>query len=342
MYGYRARVLAARRGRQILPTLLALASFAIILWAVIIDLKNPCYASEVDQTVICQSTVEFVVPLFAALGFWIIGLLVWLVSRRTLVLGFFVLIADILVVGMLSGTGAPRDDGSRVFQILLAWAAPLTFHFFHSLLDRPPGRIGSIVLWALYGLAVALSFPFFLWTVPALDDVGWFVVLRTGVRLGLALAWALGWLLLLRDYQRHPSARVRQRIRLVTFGTLFGFAPLVFLSLLPATLGVQYYLPYELAFPWLLLSPLAYFYSLLRHRLVGAELALNRAGGVLPFHSLAPERVPGDHLLAQSFYRDPHQPMAVGACVRERRPPAPVCTHQADLREVHELDPLRR
>jgi signal transduction histidine kinase len=217
------------------------------------------------------------VPLFVALGFWIIVLLVWLVSQSTPVLRFFVLIADILAVGMLSGTGAATDEASRVFQILLAWAAPLTFHFFHSLLDRPPARVGTVALKALLGSAVALALPFLLWTVNALDDAGWFVVLRTSVRLGLILAWALGWLLLFREYQRHPSAQVRQRIRLMTFGTLFGFAPLVFVSLLPGTLG-QFRLPYELTFPWLLLSPLAYLYSLLRHRLVRAEVALNRAG----------------------------------------------------------------
>lgn len=145
-------------------------------------------------------------------------------------------------------------------------------------MDRRPTRVGGIVLTALYGSAAVLSLPFLLWTVDALDDAGWFVVLRTSVRLDLVLAWALGWLLLFREYQKHPSTRVRQRIRLITFGTLFAFAPLVFLSLIPDTLGVQYRLPYQLTFLWLLLSPLTYLYSLLRHRLIRAEVALNRAG----------------------------------------------------------------
>ncbi len=275
---YLAATFSSKRRGQILPTALALASLAILLWAVTTDLENRCYGGPVAPAAACQSAVEFAVPLFVALGFWIIGLLVWLVSRHTVALGFFVLIADILAVGMLSGTGTPREDAPRVFHILLAWAIPLTFHFFHSLLDRPPARIGRIVLTVLYGSAIAFSMLFILWTNAAVDDAGGFVVMRTSVRLGLVLAWALGWLLLFREYRRHPSARVRQRIRLITFGTLFAFAPLVFLSLLPNTLGVQDYLPYELTFLWLLLSPLAFLYSLLRHQLARVELALNRAG----------------------------------------------------------------
>lgn len=115
MYRYLARVLSSRRGHQILPTLLALASFAILLWSISTDLRNGCVGSQADQTGVCLTTVEFVIPLSVALGFWAIGLLVWLVSQRTLVLAFFVLIADILAVGMLSGTRAATDEAHGSF-----------------------------------------------------------------------------------------------------------------------------------------------------------------------------------------------------------------------------------
>ncbi len=97
-----------------------------------------------------------------------------------------------------------------------------------------------------------------------------------GVRLSLTLSIGLAVLLLLRDYRRRDSPAARRRIRLVAFGTLFAFAPFVLLSLLPGTLGAPAYVPYELTFPWLLLSPLSYAYSLFRHRLTGVDAPLNR------------------------------------------------------------------
>jgi hypothetical protein len=44
MYRYFAGLLSPKRRRQILPTLLALVSFSIILWAVITDIRNRRYA----------------------------------------------------------------------------------------------------------------------------------------------------------------------------------------------------------------------------------------------------------------------------------------------------------
>ncbi|MCL5952742.1 MAG: GAF domain-containing protein [Chloroflexi bacterium] len=216
------------------------------------------------------------VPLLVALGFWAVGLAVWLGAERAMSLAFFALVADILAVGMLSGTGAAGDEIAQNFQILLALAIPITWHFHHSLLDRPPRHVGRFVSAVLIILAIVVSSHFLLGRgVPQDEDT--FVILRSSIRLSLVSAWALGWLLLFANY-RLASRLVQGRIRLMTFGTLFAFAPLVFLSLLPETSGLQYFVPYELTIPWLLLSPLFYAYSLFRRRLVRSEIALNRAG----------------------------------------------------------------
>jgi hypothetical protein len=91
----------------------------------------------------------------------------------------------------------------------------------------------------------------------------------------LALALALGWSLLLRDYRRAPR-RVQRSIRLTMFGTLLAAAPFLLLSLLPETLGAPAHLPYEWTLPWLLFAPLSYAYALFRRRLPKAEATLNR------------------------------------------------------------------
>ncbi len=201
----------------------------------------------------------------------------WFAIQRLLGLGFFLLVADVLAVGMLGSTGAATDEAARLFYVLLVSLLPLTFHFHHTLLDRPPRRLGWITLITLYALGAAVSVWFILWTTDVLEGRGWFVVLRTGIRLGLIFVFALAWLLLFREYRRRTSAVLRQRIRLITFGTLFAFAPFILLSLIPDTLGMPARVPYIYTLPWLLLCPLAYVYSLFRHRLVRTEVALNRA-----------------------------------------------------------------
>lgn len=265
-----------RKSRQILAAATAVATLLIILWSAVVAARSPCSPAGIPSVGTCQSAMEFLVPLFVALGFWAAGLLVWLGAQRGMSLVFFTLVADILAVGMLAGTGAASDEIAQAFQILLALALPITWQFHHSLLDRPPRRVGRFVSAVLTILAIALSSPFLLGQ-GVLQDEDAFAILRSSIRLGLVFAWALGWLLLFANYRR-ASHFVQGRIRLVTFGTLFAFAPLVLLSLLPETSGLQYFVPYELTILWLLLSPVSYAYSLFRRRLVRSEIALNRAG----------------------------------------------------------------
>lgn len=201
-------------------------------------------------------------------------LVIWFAERPGVPNTFFLLIAGVLGAGKLSAMGS--YSGGRLFYLQLAWLVPLTFHFHHSLLARPPGRIGRFVLVGLYGLATVLSLPFLAWSMPGLQERGWLFPLRTGIRLSFALSVGLVVLLLFRDYRVRASPAARRCVRLVIFGTLFAFAPLVLLSLLPDTLRATH-LRYELTFPWLLLSPLSYAYSLFRNRFKQADAPLSRA-----------------------------------------------------------------
>jgi signal transduction histidine kinase len=272
------RIFSSSYRRHIWPASLALFSLSLIIRAGVAAWQRPCRAN-VGITLIgspaCPSLLLDLEPLLIGLGFWTIGLVIWIAGLHSPTVEPFLLGAGALATGLLSALGS--DGGGRLFYLLLAWLAPVTFHFHYRLLDRPPRRVGRIVLGVLYSLAVAWSPPFLFWTIAVLQQRGWFVVLRMGVRLNLAAAFVLVALLLLRDYGRQASAVTRRRIRLVTFGTLLAIAPVLLLSLLPDTLGAPAHVFYELTLPWLLLSPLSYLYSLFRHRLVKAEVALNRA-----------------------------------------------------------------
>jgi two-component system sensor histidine kinase ComP len=258
--------------------LLALASLGLIVWTGLAAWE-PCRAagglSPAVGSAACPYLLMDLEPLLVALGFWAVGLGLWLAGQREPPVEFFLLTAGALAAGELSAMGS--YPGGRLFYVGLAWLAPVTFHFHHSLLGRSPGRAGRIVLRGLYGLAAILSAPFVFWTMMALQQRAWFLPLRLGVRLSIALSMALAVLLLFRDYRGRASPAARGRIRLVTFGTVLAFTPLLLLSLLPDTLGAPAHVSYEFTFPWLLLSPLSYGYSFFRHRLVQAELALHRA-----------------------------------------------------------------
>lgn len=265
--------------RPVLAAALCIAGIAVILWSAWMDRLNPCPAGEC--TLLgnpgCQPLGEFLTFLFIALGFWFCSILAWLAARRIRAFALFLLIANALSLGMLGGTGVDSDLPARLFYILLAWAVPLIIQFHHFLLERPARRTGKLLMASLYALAVALSLPFLLLPITTLEDWGWFAPLRLSLRLGVAAAWTLGILLLVREYKSAPPA-VRRRVRLVTFGTGIAAAPFVLLSLLPDTMGVEPHVPFEVTIPFLLLSPLAYVYALLRRRLPRTELALDRAG----------------------------------------------------------------
>ena len=269
--------LIPRRAVHTLIALLTVFSLGLILQSSSVAWQRYCLTTtgnKVDWD-LCLTSLEELIPLLVALGFLGIGLGVWLASRRRLSPIFFLLISAVLPAGLFSGSPDADDFGVRVFYLLLAWLVPVTFQFHLSLCDRPLRRAEKIILGTLYILAVFWSLPLLLWMRGPAMTQDWFLFWRLMIRFSLVASLILAWMRLWREYLRRASLTTRRHIRLVLFGTLFGFAPLLFLSLLPETFGFSF-LPYHLTFPSLLLAPLAYTYSLFRYRLARAELALNR------------------------------------------------------------------
>ncbi len=276
--GPKSRGVVCYNHRRSIPIcILALTSLVLIGAVTLIVWPHACHPPSFLPLLqrVCLPELDFVIPLLVALGFWGIGLAIWLANRPDPPVEFFLLVAGVLAAGLWSSLGDPT--GKRLFYLLLAWLAPLVFHFHHGLLGRSWDRFDQISLGLLYGLTIAWSLPLVIWDIPTLRQQGAWSGLQIGIRLHFTLAAILALLLIFRDYRWKTSPMVRHQVRLVAFGTLFAFAPLLLLSILPDTLEAPVYLPYEWTFPWLLLSPLSYAYSLFRHRLVRTDVRLNRA-----------------------------------------------------------------
>lgn len=275
---------------------LVLVTFSFILWAGIVTWQNTCgQLSTFKRTVdlICPSSIPVLVPLLVALGFWSVSLVIWYVRPSNLAVEFFLVTAGVLASGLLSAW--EHQTGLRFFYILLVWFSPVAIHFHYNLSGYSPGPQMRIILSSCYGLALLSSLPLIVWDVPSLQQSGWFKVIRLEIRLYLILALMLVLLSLFWNHRRDTTLATRRHMRLVSFGTFLAFAPLLFLSLLPDTLQSPLLVPYKFTFPWLLLSPLIYVYSLLRQRLTRLETWLIRAA---VFYLLAVILLGGALLLA--------------------------------------------
>jgi signal transduction histidine kinase len=271
------KVLPRNHLKDAMTVISTLAALGLVIWAGGATWQHyPCRGMDINliaQRPDCPPLLRDIVPLVVALGFWIAGLVVWFTDHKDSTLQAFLLGVGVLATGKLSSIGS--GAGGRLFYLLLAWLAPRSLQFHLQLLERPPGRFERVVLKILYGLAGIWSLPFLLWPVAFLQRREWFAILRLGVRLTFALSAAVIVFVLIRDYRKKTSPMAKGRIRLILFGTILALVPLILLYLLPDALGLPE-LSHEWVLPGLLFIPLTYAYSLVRHRLTAAEVALRR------------------------------------------------------------------
>ncbi len=217
---------------------------------------NPdCFSASLS----CPQFPWDLVPPLVALGFWAIGLLVWFWGQPTVVVAFFFVGSSTFAAGLLAIFGS--DLAGRVFYILLAWLAPLLFEFHLIWSLRPRRGLEKGILFGLGVAALACSTPFMFWTVNSLQNHGWFSILHVAVRVLIVVAFVIIIALLIDQFRRSPSPIIKYRVRMVLFGMVIAFAPLLLFSLLPNVLGL-YFIPTEVNFAWLIFIPLSYGYSI--------------------------------------------------------------------------------
>jgi signal transduction histidine kinase len=255
----------------------ALAILGLMIWGGQVAWQfYPCRETAINLITgdpSCPPLLLDLAALIIALSFWAAGMVVWFTGHRGSTIWFFFLGAGVLAAGKLSSMNS--ETGGRLFYVLLAWLSPCFLQFHIKLLDRPPGRSNRAALGGMYALAGIWSLPFLLWTIASLQQSGWFIALRLGVRLTFVVSVVVAVVILIGDYHRRAAPIVRRRIRLIFFGTFLAFAPLILFYLLPDALGLPE-VRWEWTLPGLLIVPLTYVYSLLHGRLIRVEAALRR------------------------------------------------------------------
>jgi len=213
-------------------------------------------------------------PLLIACAFWLIGATVLALRPSADSARFFFLIClvsvGIICIGLLSTLGVLLS--SPLFNALLCLLAPLLVHFHQIFLHDGGLRWRRL----FYGAALAISWPHLVWSRVTLRLFGIYSPLRTAGRILIVISLLLSLFLLIRTYIYASTILMRQRIRLLLFGSSFGFLPLIFFSLLPNIVDVRSWLPYEISFIALLLIPTAYLWAIWKHNLFETDRILNR------------------------------------------------------------------
>jgi signal transduction histidine kinase len=215
-------------------------------------------------------------PIIVALGFWLFSTALLVLKPASGEVRLFFLFSQLGVMVLAAGEVSTFfvDWASRLFNFSFCLLSPLTIHLhlvFPKFKAFPRRRL---ILGLLYGLGLALSLPFIV-LGPRFATSPWYPLLYSLARLYFALSILVAVVSLVHTYITTPSER--RRIRLVVFGTVFAFAPLVLFSLLPELLLAPAIFPYESSFPFLILIPLSYAYAISRYKLVQMDLVLNRS-----------------------------------------------------------------
>jgi len=214
-------------------------------------------------------------PVLIALSFWLIGLAVWMHKPRDGTTRLFLAVSQMGAAALATAnlSAFHLEVGRRLLLVLFSLHAPVLIHF-HARFPAPkalPRR--RLLLGLLYGLALALALPHLLFDLSELTGRSWPSLVVLAYLFAAILTSAA---FLLHTY-RTASAQTRRQVRLVVLGTVATWLPLVGGSMLPTVLWGHPLWPYELAYPFLLLIPLAYAIAIRRHRLMALDRFLNRS-----------------------------------------------------------------
>ena len=208
------------------------------------------------------------------------------------------------IIGVWTFIMRPKAEAAQVFVLFMGFAALAVGGLFNMLTTHEFARVWLLALSLTPGLGIWLAavFPHEMSFVKKYPWGRWLTLLP-GVVAGL---WAQVWLydttnpwhyaipwrtlfllnglgllisLLIMAYRgyRSPSPLVRQQARIIFYGSVLAFTPLV-LFFIPASQMVDVaWLPSAFYLPPLVIYPLAIAYTIIRYRLLDFDLVLRRS-----------------------------------------------------------------
>ena len=208
----------------------------------------------------------------------------------------------VLFAGIIAG--APYDQalvpaGLRGFvvaySLLLGFTLPAVFYFFFTTFPASSAidRRLPWLKWALLAMGVAMAVPLGLWCLLAGGSLPFHILgsrffnrpvngLSTAYALG---SYVLGFVSLVWNSIRPASVEVRRRTRVIAWGTVAGFLPIVVLVTVMsfAHLGISdvFYWIYVFAVASLFLVPLSFAYAVVKHRVLEIPVLLKRSARYL-------------------------------------------------------------
>lgn len=222
------------------------------------------------------------IPITVGASFWIAALVVLALCPRDATCTAFFLFGQGAAVALAGGQLSTLNLfwAMHLFYLALIWLPPLLVRVYAALVssDRQPARAAPRWSAAISALAtliyavILLVHRRYTHMSPAWATCREGVLLYLGMTLlGLTVGVA-------RSYVTAGSARLRRRLRGLTFGTAAGFVPFLLLSLLPdVAWGTGAGLPYQTTFPFLVAIPLSHAYVIVEHDLRPLDRLLNRS-----------------------------------------------------------------
>lgn len=133
----------------------SLMSLGLLVWTFFTVLKPDCQTA--TQT--CADLPWDLVTPLVALGFWVVGLVIWKWDQTPVIIVFFFVSSAALAVGLLSGLGS--DPAGRLFYTLMAWLSPVMVQFHLVWAMLPKRRLEKGVLAGFFYLLLHGQFLLF-------------------------------------------------------------------------------------------------------------------------------------------------------------------------------------
>jgi two-component system, NarL family, sensor histidine kinase ComP len=215
------------------------------------------------------------VPLIVALGFLAVGVTTLFDNAPISATAFFSFGSVIFTAGLLSGLGSP--PGKFLFYLVLAWMAPIIFQFIYTWSSIHNDLIKKILLYTLFGISGFWSILLFLSPLQYFQKNQIASLISLGVRVEFILAvFFVIIYFFLHNMGKKRNDSEKRHLRLIFFGVVLAFLPIILFSLIPYLLGFTF-VRTEALFFFLLFIPLTYGSSTSTSRYQILHKVFNRA-----------------------------------------------------------------